>query len=195
MRPQAITIVPRNAVYTPKEFDDLDPNQLTAALRTALYAKGAAKASGWLIVFLHGEHEPKANVYRPHFHGYAYGGMVDVVRRLRQLPNYKTQKHGKDGRINSVYRPVQVKVKRPRNIRREINYRLQSYWPAKAIIIFDDGLQKRASRRRRISEPYHSQVLLWMDRWELSDLTLMIGLRVTKNGLVQTKRSASRTRS
>ncbi len=112
---------------------DLDPNRLTDALAAALYAKGAAKASGWLIVFLHGEHEPKRNVYRPHFHGYAYGEMVDVVRRLRELPNYKTRKFGKDGRINAVYRPVQVKVKRPWNFRRQIAYRLQSFWPAKAI--------------------------------------------------------------
>lgn len=191
---KAITIIPRNAERKPHQLMDLDPRRLTAALAAALYAKGAAKATGWLIVFLHGEHEPKGNVYRPHFHGYAYGGMVDVVRRLRELPNYRTQKIGKDGRINAVYRPVQVKVKRPRNFRRQIAYRLQSYWPAKAIIVSDDGLLKRARRKRRIVEPYHSQVLLWLDRWKLADLTLMIGVRVTKAGLVQTKRSARRTR-
>ena len=195
IKAKAVTIVPRNAEREPHQLMDLDPNRLTDALAAALYAKGAAKASGWLIVFLHGEHEPRRNVYRPHFHGYAYGGMVDVVRRLRELPNYKTRKFGKDGRVNAVYRPVQVKQKRPRNFRRQIAYRLQSYWPAKAIIISDDGQHKRARRRRRIPEPYHSQVLLWLDRWKLSDLTLMIGLRVTRNGLVQTKRSASRTRS
>lgn len=191
---KAITIIPRNAERKPHQLMDLDPNRLKDALAAALYAQGAAKANGWLIVFLHGEHEPKGNDYRPHFHGYASGGMVDVVRRLRKRPNYRTQKYGKDGRINAVYRPVQVKVKRPQNFRRQIAYRLQSYWPAKAIVISDDGLLKRARRKRRIAEPYHSQVLLWLDRWKLADLTLMIGVRVTKTGLVQTKRSARRTR-
>lgn len=191
---KAVTIVPRNAKCKPHQLNDLDPNRLKEALAAALYAKGAAEASGWLIVFLHGEHEPKGNDVRTHFHGYAEGEMVEVVKRLRELPNYKTQKIGKDGRVNAVYRPVQVKMKRPRNFRRQINYRLQSYWPAKKIIISDDGLHKRATRKRRIREPYHSQVLLWLDRWKLSDLTLMIGLRVTKAGLVQTKRSARRTR-
>lgn len=191
---KAITIVPRNAELKPHQLKNLDPNRLKEALAAALYAKGAAKATGWLIVFLHGEHEPNGNNVQPHFHGYAEGEMVEVVKRLRELPNYKTQKVGKDGRVNAVYRPVQVKMKRPGNFRRQINYRLQSYWPARKIIISDDGLHKRARRKRRIREPYHSQVLLWLDRWKLSDLTLMIGLRVTKAGLVQTKRSARRTR-
>lgn len=194
MRAKAITIIPHNAERKPHQLMDLDPNRLKDALAAALYAQGAAKASGWVILFLHGEHEPKGNCFRPHFHGYAYGEMVGVVRRLRELPNYKTCKFGKDGKINAVYRPVQVKQKRPRNFRRQIAYRLQSYWPAKAIIISDDGLLKRARRKRRISEPYHSQVLLWLDRWKLADLTLMIGVRVTKTGLIQTKRSARRTR-
>lgn len=192
-RPVAITIVPRTWRLPEEQLYETLPAQLMAALENALYRRGAAKANGWLIVFLHGEYDPISGTYQLHVHGYAQGEMVEVVRRLRQLPNYKTQKFGKDGKINSVYRPVRISLKRPKNRRRQIVYRLQSYWPAKAIVICDDGQRIRAKRRKRIPEPHHSRLLLWLDRFKLADLTLMFGLRVTKSGLVQTKPSASRT--
>jgi len=49
------------------------------------------------------------------------------------------------------------------------------------------GKRIRARRKQRIGEPHHSQALLWLNRWEIADLSLMVGLRVTKTGLRQTK--------
>jgi hypothetical protein len=113
--------------------------------------------------------------------------MVGVIDRLRKLPNYKTQKHRMDGTLSPVYRRIKMTRRKLRNLPYPITYRLQSYWPAKALFISDDGARIRARRKRRISEPQHSHVLLWLDKWDISDLTMMIGLRVTKAGLQQTK--------
>lgn len=190
MKAQAITILPMTWDFKPEELERVVPALLLASLLAALYDKGAANANGWLMVFIHGEWDPIGQVYRLHVHGYAYGEMVDVVDRLRTLPNYKTQRYLKDGSLSPVYRRVQVKRKPPKNRLRQITYRFQSYWPAKAIVISQDGSRKRARRKRRIPEPHHSQVLLWLDQWDVADLTLMIGLRVTKAGLIQTKRSS-----
>ena len=193
MSARAVTIIPQTWEFKADELDSVVPRLLLAALLAALYAQGAAKAYGWLDVVIHGEWDPIGQVYRLHAHGYAYGEMIDVVDRLRNLPNYKTRRYLKDGSLSPVYRRVQVKRKPPKNRLRQITYRMQSYWPAKAIIMSDNGVRKRARQKRRIAEPHHSQVLLWLDQWDISDLTLMIGLRVTKDGLIQTKRGAKRT--
>ena len=193
MKAQAVTIIPMTWEFTLAELFRVIPMFLLAALRASLYAQGAAKANGWLMVHIHGEWDPIGKVFRLHVHGYAYGEMVQVVDRLRTLPNYQTRRFLKDGSRSPVYRRVQVKRKPPKNRLRQITYRLQSYWPAKAIVISDNGARKRARRKRRIAEPQHSQVLLWLDQWDIADLTLMIGLRVTKDGLIQTKRGAKRT--
>ena len=187
---RAFTIIPRTWEFTPEELDEVDPTRLLASLCAALYGQGAAKAKGWIIAFIHGEFDPIGGVYRLHVHGYAFGEMVAVIDRLRTLPNYKTKYRLKDGSLNPVYRRIQVKRKHPTNLLRQITYCVQSFWPAKAIVISDDGSRTRARTKQRIAEPYHSQVLLWLDKWSIADLTLMIGLRVTKDGLIQTKRSS-----
>lgn len=190
MKVSGLTIIPRTWEFTPETLTDANPKLLLSALRNALYGCGAAKATGWLIVFVHGEFDPVAGVYRLHVHGFAYGEMVQVVDRLRKLPNYETLHRLKDGSPSPVYRRIKLTRKPLTKLPRPITYRVQSYWPSKALVICDDGKRIRARRKQRIIEPYHSQVLLWLDKWGLEDLTLMIGLRVTKDGLIQTKRSS-----
>ena len=190
MKAQAVTIIPMTWQFTAAELVRVIPTLLLASMISALYSKGAAKANGWLMVHIHGEWDPIEQVFRLHVHGYAYGEMVGVVDKLRTLPNYQTQRFLKDGSPSPVYRRVQVKRKSPKNNLRQITYRMQSYWPSKAVIISDDGKRIRARRKQRVVEPYHSQVLLWLDKWDIADLTLMVGLRVTRAGLIQTKRSS-----
>lgn len=184
---RSFTIIPKNWEFEDEELGDVDPAKLLRGLRTALYSQGAAKASGWIYMYVHGEYDPGFRVYRLHVHGFAYGEMVDVIDRLRLLPNFLTQRFLDNGVLVPVYRRIRISRRRLTDLPRPITYRLQSYWPSKALLVADDGSRIRARRKRRIEEPYHSQVLLWFDRWTLSDLTLMIGLRVTKDGLKQTK--------
>jgi len=66
-------------------------------------------------------------------------------------------------------------------------YVMQSYWPSRAYFLDADGKERRVRRKRAIPEPYHSKLLLWMDRWEPKDLALLIGLRVTREGLIGTR--------
>jgi hypothetical protein len=187
MKVCAFTVIPATLEFSPDELDGVDPRRLIAGLRTALYGKGAGEAKGWLIAFLHGEHDPVGGVYRLHMHGLAAGEMVQVVDKLRELPNYKTQRLMQDGSLSPVYRRVRIERKSLVNLPAVLSYLLQSFWPSRAVLICDEGKRIRARRKQRIVEPYHSQVLLWLDRWNLADLTLMIGLRVTKDGLKQTK--------
>ncbi|MBB3941564.1 hypothetical protein GGR39_003244 [Novosphingobium fluoreni] len=180
-------IMPASADVHADKLSEVNPKQMMNALRTALYKMGAATATGWIFVGFHGEFDPVAKVYRPHFHGVAYGGMVQVVDRLRTMPNYKTSRWLPDGSPSPVYRRVQMTRKPVNRLPRPLTYLVQSFWPARALWVSEDGRRRRARQKRRIPEPYHSQVLLWLDKWSINDLTLMIGLRVTTNGLKQTK--------
>ncbi len=187
MKLTKFTIIPSSWEFTAEQLLAVNPILLLAALRTALYEMGAATATGWIFLGLHGEFDPKAKVYRLHVHGIAYGGMAQVVDRLRSLPNYATSRWLPDGSPSPVYRRVRMTRKRVNRLPRPLTYLVQSYWPARALWVSEDGRRRRARRKRRLPEPYHSQVLLWLDKWSIDDLTLMIGLRVTKNGLTQTK--------
>lgn len=187
MKVCSFTIIPRTWEFTPVQLWDANPVFLLRAFLVALYAQGAGKANGWIFAFIHGEWDPIGEVYRLHLHGFAYGDMVVVIDRLRKLPNYRTQKLLADGTLNPVYRRVRMSREWLSSIPFLTTYRLQSYWPERALFISDGGTRRRSSRKRRIQEPHHTEVLLWLDQWKISDLTLMVGLRVTKDGLIQTK--------
>ncbi|QOV93444.1 hypothetical protein [Novosphingobium sp. ES2-1] len=183
---RTFTIVPATWEYPADRLMEADPAAMINGLRAALYGRGAGQASGWLIAFVHSEHDPIADVYRFHVHGFAHGGMIEVVDRLRSLPNYRSRLHLPDGSRNPVYRRVRRARKGLRNLPAPVTYLLQSFWPARAVIS-KDGSRFRVRRKGRIKEPRHSQVLMWLDKHRLEDITLMIGLRVTKDGLKQTK--------
>lgn len=184
---RAFTIIPATGERAGEDLTNVNPTSLKGSLLSALYGRGAGLSHGWLIAFLHSEHDPIADVYRFHWHGIASGEMVEVVDRLRDLPNYRSRLHLPDGSLSPVYRRVRLTRKRLRNLPAPLTYLLQSFWPARALVISEEGKRYRARRKGRIKEPRHTQALLWLDKQRLQDLTLMIGLRVTANGLKQTK--------
>lgn len=186
----AFTLIPPTWEYRADDVSsafNIRGEVLLNGLRYRLNSLGAAEAKGWIIAFIHGEHEPISNVFRLHVHGFACGGMIDVVNSLRGLPDYQTSRWKSDGTPNPVYRRVHISRKPLTDLPRAVSYVLQSYWPAKALLILEDGKRIRARQKSRIKEPYHSMVLAILSQHRLEDLTLMIGLRVTKDGLKQTK--------
>lgn len=186
----AFTIIPESWEYS----DDLDvhsedyyPEIRIRRLRTALYNLGAKDANGWVIAFYHGEYEPNSGVYRPHVHGFACGEMIEIVNRLRLLPNYETRQWLPDESPSPVYRRVVISRKLLTDLPRAVTYCLQSFWPSRPILLTEEGERIRARRKGRIPEPNHTNIMVQMHLWRIEDITLMMGLRVTKDGLKQTK--------
>lgn len=66
-------------------------------------------------------------------------------------------------------------------------YILQSFWPERWEGLID-GKFCRRNKKLRIDEPEHTQILLWLDRWRLTELILMVGMKATRNGFVITDR-------
>jgi hypothetical protein len=167
------TVRPEEWEVTPEELKRITAKQLMGQFRTRLNREDAGEADGFLIAFLHGEFEPTSGSYILHIHGFAAGGMVDVLERLRSwLP---------DGRLNRTRQPLT-------DIPYPLGYPFKSFWPCKRIgPVGDDGAIKRTRSGSRIPEPYHSQSLIWLHRQKLSDLGLLMGLRVSRDGFVPTK--------
>ena len=68
------------------------------------------------------------------------------------------------------------------NLPEPLTYVVQSSYPHRPTFVDKDGELRRGTRKRRIPEPYHTQWLLWMDRWSIDDMLLLSGLRVTRSG-------------
>ena len=154
-------------------------------LRAALKVKpgGAAKCEGFIFAALHGEHEVVDKLYQPHFHVIATGDWVAVIDRLRKMRAYHVTAR--------VKRPIRASRKLT-DLAYALTYLLKSYWPGKWCGYVSGQAGKRRRRKHgRIPEPHHTEVLLWLDRWTLSDLTLLVGIKVTKPGLTMTKRQQS----
>ena len=181
------TVIPRSWEFTPEELAGVDPRSLMAAFRTALYKAGIQQVSGWLFAYLHGEYDPLAGVFRLHLHIAMTKSMEPVLDRLRLQPNYRSTRYLDDGSPSPVFRRVWIRRKPLTSMPDPVTYVLQSFWPARPIYFDEDGKRHRLRQKGAIREPVHSLVLLWLDRWKVQDLTLMVGLRVTRAGLTPTQ--------
>lgn len=173
----AFTVLPLGWEFTPETLDQADPRKLLDRLRGQLKRAGSGDADGFLIASIHGEFEPEEQIYRLHAHGFAAGGMIGVLDDLRPLPAYRPRP--------SVTVPMQIRRKPLDDLPYPLGYPFKSYWPCRRIgPVGDTGTVKRQRGHHRIPEPHHSQVLLWLDRWSVSDMTLLMNLHVGPAGLV-----------
>lgn len=159
------------------------PNQLCEEFRADLNRvaakvkpEGASGCRGFLFAVLHGEHEIQSKLFQLHFHVIATGDWVTVVEGLKNMKAYKPTQR--------VIRPVRARRKL-KDLAYALTYLIKLYWPGKWC--GNVSGQKNVRRRRqhgRITEPYHSDVLLWLDQWRLGDLIVMRNLKPGKDGLI-----------
>lgn len=182
------TLVPRVWEFDAPGLNSADPSAMLAWLRTELNRCGASAADGWLVAFIHGEWEPNKGVYRLHVHGVAAGGMIAVVDGLRCRPHFAAPR--RDQPADVVEYRVRLSRQPLNHLPHALSYQLKAYWPERWIgPVGEHGIVKRERCGRRISEPYHSQVLLWLDQWRLSDISLLMKVRVGRQGFVLTNTS------
>jgi hypothetical protein len=181
-----VTIIPRRWEFTPEQLEGVDPRKLMRAFRTDLYRAGIKELDGWLFAYLHGEFDPNAKLYRLHMHIACSKAVVPVLDRLRTMGSYKSTRLLPDGSPSPVFRRVWVRRKRLEKMPDPVTYVVQSFWPSRPIYIDENGNRSRLRQKGAIREPYHSQILLWLDRWTIQDLTLRVGLKVTRKGLIPT---------
>lgn len=178
------TLVPDGWTVPAAELNAVDPTRLIAGVRTDLYRAGAAAARGFLFAYLDGEYDPAAETYQLHLHGLVTGQMRAVLERLRQRPKYRSiRKSAPDGRPG-VWQRLRVSRQPLSDLPHCLTYLLKAFWGARATGDFGkDGVRRRVRQRRRIPEPYHTQHLLWLDRWRVQDLSLLVHFTVSRGSL------------
>lgn len=180
---QTATVISGKWTTRPEDLMQLDPRKLLNGLRTDLNRCGAGDAEGALIAFVHGEFEPNRQLYQPHCHLLVVGDMTDALDRLRTLDKYKPVR-GDDLETIPIACPIRIDRRSLSNMPLPLTYLLKAYWPSRWVSdVRSDGSYDRQQGTARMPEPYHSQILLWQDQWSLRDITLMMGMFVSKDGL------------
>lgn len=174
--PRAFTVIHPNWAYPADQLLSIDARQVGNQFRTHLNRAGVISAKGFLVACLHGEFEPVSQQYQLHFHGICAGDKLLALDAL----------HNKQGFIRTaeIHRPLVIS--QLNDPVRQISYLMQPFWPKKARVPNGDGTFKRARTKTRIREPYQSLYLLWLDKWRISNMWLLNGIRVTGGEMVLT---------
>ncbi|MCO5792676.1 MAG: hypothetical protein HEQ21_07640 [Blastomonas sp.] len=181
-----VTVMVRGWEIPPDDLHLIDPRRLLEPYRADLNRCGLARADGFAFFGLHGEFNSSTKMFDLHLHGVHVGGVEDVLRALRKRPKYQPAIIECQGARKTVNR-VKVSTRPMKDMPHPITYTLQSWWPRRDTFVAG-GKVKRSKGRKRIPDFPHAMWLLWMDRWTVSDLTLLVRMRVTKRGLVHVER-------
>lgn len=180
-----VNLVSKDFVYPAGELADADAHKILERVRQTLLRYGSSSCNGWMILFLDGEFEESREEFVIHFHGLATLDFKQVLLR--------TRKESRLFRPNA--KPSDVKVRTPirmmtrlTNLPNVIGYCIMSFWPARNRALKIDGEELKENRKRRPKEPHHSEYLLWLSRYRIQDLCLIIGLEVDPNGRLKPTR-------
>ena len=182
-RVSTATLIPTDGRLTLAQLASLDPRKPLEKHRADFNRYGAGKADGWAVVGIHGDFENETELFQIHYHIVAADGMIDVIERLRGARKYRRPA---DQRALN-YRPIRRSRKALTNLPGPLTYILKGFWPAKRRGLVASGEEKRNRKASRIPEPFHTQLLLFLDRWSLEDITLLMKLGVGKRGFVRSK--------
>jgi hypothetical protein len=164
-----------------EDLRSLDPVKLLQGVRSDLNRAGASEADGSIFMGLDGTYDLRRSVFQPHIHGLATGSMIEVVDGLRRLKKFKPVKAGTAVQP-PIHRPIQVRRAQLVNLPHPLTYLMKSYWACPWHNEQGTASSIREGHLVRIPEPFHSDWLIWLDRWRLSELTLMMGMYVGCEG-------------
>lgn len=178
---------PKKFVMTAEELMAFEPEQLLNPIRMDFLRCGASKAKGGLCLALHGQFNRAAGMFDLHAHGFVTHEMKDVADEVRHLRKYAEPHVPRGVGLKQPSARVILSRKPLINPAYRLSYIWQDWWPDRIDGVIGNVAIIRGVKRRRIPEPYHSMLLLWLDRRSLSDMTLMMGLRMTASGFKLTK--------
>ncbi len=189
-----VTIIQRDAQYRGNEPIPFDPRRLKGSLQSAMNRCGARDADGFLMLWLEGDYHPLTRNGQAHWHGLVGGGMVGVMERLMETDKFLSSKAST---LRPRYRPNlgdpvidPIRLRGPLfGLPRPILYCLKQRWWARPVdVTAADGRWSSFEAKARpmpcIPEAYS---LLWRDQHSLSDITLMMGVYVGREGLALSK--------
>lgn len=182
----AFTVIPANSSVPLGMLHLFNVVLWMAAFRQHLIRSAALlgiKPEGFLFACLHGAYDPATQTYPMHLHGVATRDMIAVLEGLRQLRKYRPAQPCDDSDRANV--PVWISRGSLTNMPAPLTYVMKSYWPVRETRLDADGIRRAVSGKvQQIRGPAYSEYLQFLDAWRLEDVTLMMGLRATREALV-----------
>lgn len=151
-------------------FRQLDLAGLVPRLRQVLGREGLTQQDGALIAWPHGEYNPYTELLDIHWHGVASGEKLMGLGQLRKT-RFKKQ----------LGEATRLKIQPLINPPRQLSYLLKSFWPSRWRGPTPNGC-KKAKRQQRMPPKWEVELLVKLNRVQVTNLTLMMGMRVTRHG-------------
>jgi hypothetical protein len=179
-----VTLMPRDCSVTPDELPNVNPADWNQWLRTTLTRCGAkSETNGWIFGYLEGEYNSATDMILLHWHLIVtHSQMRAVIERLRGHPAFK-RTVGAHNNPDGVDVRIVVQRVRQHTLPSAISYVVKGGWYAKWRSEDGEGNRKTARCKGRIRGPAGSKVLLWLDRWRVQDMAMMLNLYAGKNGI------------
>lgn len=179
-----VTLMPRGCSVTPDELMNVNPVDWNKWLRQTVTRCGAkSETNGWIFGYLEGEYNSATAMIQLHWHLIMpHSQMLVVIERLRGHPAFK-RTVGAQNNPDGVDVRIMVKPVPEEDLPKTISYVVKGGWYEKWRSEDDDGNRKTARCKGRIPEPARGKVLLWLDRWRVQDMAMMLNLYVGKNGI------------
>lgn len=151
-----------------------DPRQPLLSLRADVLRGAQRPLRGFVFAGHHNEFDPTTALLQPHGHILASGDYVERIEALRRFPAYRP--------TPAVRIPIRAR-RQLTDLPHALSYLVKSYIPSRPTLpLGSDGAAKRPRQGQRLREPWHSEWLLWADRWSIDDITLRMGMRVGRDG-------------
>lgn len=184
-KPALITVRPQNMLIEIGDLSDVDPRRFKKMLANHLERGGVNKAGGFLYCQLDADvdlNRGREGVMDFHFHIFGCGEKVEALEALRSLRSFDNRRKNplEWGLSESPRMLIQRDLEA---MPTPLAYCSKSWFPHRPTTLLPNGKRDRSPRKMRIPSPYHERWLMWMDRWDLEDLILLSGLKVTRSGL------------
>lgn len=181
-----VTLIPVGHALTIDELMQTNPEVRKQNLRVALGRSGAKRdVAGWASGYLDGEYNPVTGLFQLHWHFIVTGDLIEAFERLKGSTAYKSVKRVADS-PDGVATRVHIREVDDSLNPQVITYAFKGSWYARSRGEAGgngDQADRLVGRLTRIPEPYHSQWLLWMDKWAFHHMLININLGLGEGGL------------
>lgn len=182
----AFRVYPRGWRYSVDHLTSAEAPDLLETIAHTFHAVGIDDTQGILWGGLRGEYDPLREHFRICLSGIASSGIAKLISGLKVFPRFKDpddpnelwdQEHWND--------PIGVRAwaKPVADVSTILPSLFSTDWSQRPTIFDENGNVKRLVDLRPIPQPFASHALLWLDRWELAQITMAIGLGDFEDGL------------
>lgn len=173
------TALPPSGEVSARKLLKQEPAHHIERFRQQVNRAGKGNETGFLAAILEAELEPNSGVLRFHLHGVATGSYIERLERVRALPAYAARDY--------VKKPLQLnrlKADDDEHRAKAVSYLLKNHWKQRRIgPVGKDCVVKRERIPHRLEGGCHTDMLLWLDRHSVADISLFMGCRMRSSKL------------